>query len=72
MWETLQTYGRRYSGQKRLKLSFLSIKENAMSGTNPTPLNHFVNNIPTVKHGGGSIMLWVCFSLAGTGKLVEK
>ena len=27
--------------------------------------------IPTVKHGGGSIMLWGCFSVAGTGKLVR-
>ena len=29
------------------------------------------NSIPTVKHDGGSIMLWVCFSSAGTGKLVR-
>jgi hypothetical protein len=27
--------------------------------------------IPTVKHGGGNIMLWGCFSVAGTGKLVR-
>ena len=27
--------------------------------------------IPTVKHGGGSIMLWGCFSAAGTTRLVR-
>jgi hypothetical protein len=27
--------------------------------------------IPTVKHGGGSIMLWGCCSAAGTGRLVR-
>jgi hypothetical protein len=29
------------------------------------------NTIPIVKHGGGSIMLWGCFSVAGTVKLVK-
>ena len=27
--------------------------------------------ITTVKHGGGSIMLWGCFSVAGTGRIVR-
>ena len=27
--------------------------------------------VPTVKHGGGSIMPWGCFSAAGTGRLVR-
>ena len=33
--------------------------------------HHPENTIPTVKNGGSSIMLWGCFSSAGTGKLVR-
>ncbi len=28
------------------------------------------NTIPTVKHGGGNIMLWGCFSAKGPGRLI--
>lgn len=27
------------------------------------------NLIPTLKHGGGIVMAWVCFAVSGTGKL---
>uniref|UniRef100_A0AAR2JP33 Transposase Tc1-like domain-containing protein n=4 Tax=Pygocentrus nattereri TaxID=42514 RepID=A0AAR2JP33_PYGNA len=37
----------------------------------PGTAHHEANTIPTVKHGGGSIMLWGCFSAAGTGRLVR-
>ncbi|CAJ0925700.1 unnamed protein product [Ranitomeya imitator] len=32
---------------------------------------HPSNTIPTVKHGGGNIMLWDCFSAKGPGRLIR-
>ena len=29
------------------------------------------NTLPTVKHGGGSLMFWGCFAASGTGRLVK-
>lgn len=37
----------------------------------PNTAHHPKHTIPTVKHGGGNIMLWGCFSSAGTGQLVR-
>ena len=38
---------------------------------NPGTTHHLSSTIPTVKYAGGSIMLWECFSVAGTGRLVR-
>jgi hypothetical protein len=70
MWETPQTYGRRYSGEMRVKLSFWpSRKCNVWH--KPNTSHHPEKTIPTVKHGCGSIMLWGCFLSAATVKLVR-
>ena len=29
------------------------------------------NTLPTVKHGGGNIIMWACFSSNGTGNLIR-
>lgn len=57
-----------WSEEIKVKLFGLGVKHNVWQRNNtPHPSE---NTILTVKHGG-SIMLWGCFSLAGTGKMVR-
>jgi len=54
----------------RLKLNYLASMPNNVSGKNPIQLTIQIT-IPTVKDGGGNILLWGSFSAAGTGTLVK-
>jgi hypothetical protein len=58
--------------QLRNKILWSDETKNELFGLNA---KHHVwrkpGTIPMVKRGGGSIMLWKCFSEAGTGRLVR-
>ncbi len=55
---------------KNKKLRDINSQDYVYVWRKPGPAHHLSNTVPTVKHGGGSIMLWGCFSAAGTGRLV--
>ncbi len=57
-----------WSDETKIELFGLNYKRYVWS--KPGTAHHLSNTVPTVKHGGGSIMLWGCFSAAGTGRLV--
>ena len=70
MWETPQTYGRRYSGSDETKIEIFGHQGKHYVWRKPNT-SHLPENTITVKHGGGSIILWGYFLSAGTGKLVR-
>ncbi|KAG2464594.1 TC1A transposase, partial [Polypterus senegalus] len=53
------------------KIELFGVNTRCQVWRKPGTIHHQANTIPTVKHGGGSIMLWGCFSVAGTGRLVR-
>ncbi len=54
----------------KTKIELLGLNSKRYVWRKPGTAHHLSNTVPTVKHGGGSIMLWGCFSAAGTGRLV--
>jgi hypothetical protein len=61
-----------WSDESQFELFGLNTKRHVWRklGTIPT-VKHGGGSITKVKHGGGNIMLWGCFSAAGTGRLVK-
>ena len=53
------------------KIELFSLNAKSQIWRKPCTAHHLTNTISTVKHWGGSIMLWGCFSAAGTGTLVR-
>ncbi|KAI3361985.1 hypothetical protein L3Q82_012335 [Scortum barcoo] len=53
----------------RQKLNFLEGVCPVTSGVKVTPAFQKKNIIPTVKYGGGSVVVWGCFAASGPGRL---
>ena len=71
MWERLLLLLPRIRWSDETKIELFGLNSKRHDWRKPGTAHHLPNTIPTVKHGGGSIRLWGCFSVAGTGELVR-
>ena len=68
--DILKLCGKKFCGLTKPRWNFSAKMQNVV-WCKPNTTHHLKNTIPTVKHGGGSIIFWGCFSSAGTGILVR-
>ena len=54
-----------------MKIELFGLNAKRYVWRKPSTAHHTSNTISTMKHGGGSIMLWDCFSVAGAGRLIR-
>uniref|UniRef100_A0AAQ4QMX9 Transposase Tc1-like domain-containing protein n=1 Tax=Gasterosteus aculeatus aculeatus TaxID=481459 RepID=A0AAQ4QMX9_GASAC len=66
-----QTMRNKILGSDETKIELLPLNAKRHVWRKPGTAHHLANTIPTVKQGGGSIMLWGCFSAGETGRLVR-
>uniref|UniRef100_A0A9J7ZUS7 Uncharacterized protein n=1 Tax=Cyprinus carpio carpio TaxID=630221 RepID=A0A9J7ZUS7_CYPCA len=59
-----------FSDHNETKIELFGLNGKHHVWRKPGTTHQLANTIPTVKHGGGNIMLWGCFLAAGTGRLV--
>jgi len=64
-WRTLRLW------PDETKIELFGLTSKCHVRRKPSTAHHLPNTIPTVKHGGGSIRLWWCFSPAGAETLVR-
>ena len=64
-----QTMRNKILGSDKTKIELFGLNAKCHIWRKPSTAHHEANTIPKVKHGGGSIMLWGCFS--GTGRPVR-
>ena len=58
-----------WSDETKIELFGLNTKKYVWR--KPNKADYPAHTIPTVKHGGGIVMLWGCFSSSGPGELVR-
>ncbi len=64
-----KTFGQIFCGLMRQKLKFLGRCVSHYIWRKSNTAFHKKNIILTVKHGGGSVMVWGCFAASGPGRL---